>query len=291
MVNKVYLESEEGKLFKLTVDNNGVLGTEEIPTKCIPGYEVKFLIDPKVVLNGEELSEDFKKVFELKGITRASYYDTDNLDLNKSGWTIRVRKKSNKKAQQCTFKKRYSGINKGHKLKQNELDKTLLKAFKEGFHSVNESFNEGCEVDYGYSNCTLSFSNDLDIELTGKGNIDIPDEEESLIFIKENKPKDLNLDLGKIREHGPVELKTYSAKIEDIEFSLDILSVVSSKGSDSMETIVELSFKLEDYTGEIQKSGLNTVNKLRDKVQYSLNKYGILLKEDSLKTNIILNRY
>lgn len=66
------------------------------------GYEVKFLVNPDLILDNstKEPNAEFLALFTgmaLKGTTVVSYYDDDDLSLNQQNWTIRIRKKSNKK--------------------------------------------------------------------------------------------------------------------------------------------------------------------------------------------------
>ena len=295
-MNNIILESLEGRRFKLIVNNSGTLGTIEVPAPLKVGYEVKFLVDQTLVLDEEgNYVEDFKNLFtdfELKGTTKMSYYDTEELALNEAGWTIRIRKKSNKKAQQCTFKKRYGGINKGEILKQKEIDGAIKKAVKEGYNTLNVDFPEA-EIDYSFSNATLSFSCDIDIVETGKNNTDIPNSEESIAFIEANKPEIFDLPLEGIREHGAVILTSYSAMMEDVEVAIESMTIKASKEAvDETETIIEVSFKLEDYEGErADKTDLEIVNELREKLRTKLNEGGYLIERNGLKTNTILERY
>ena len=298
MSNKIILENPNGRRFQLVVDNDGNLGTKEVPAPCKPGYEVKYLVNPDLVLNDDgTYKEEFQNLFTdfaLKGTTRMSYYDTEDLALNQAGWTIRIRKKSNKKAQQCTFKRRYSGTNKKNVLTQKDVDKAVEKAYKDGFHNMNEQFKYDCEIDYGYSKATLSYSYDLDIATTGKGNVDIPNQEDSIVFITANVPSDLTLPLEGIREHGAVELTSYSAMMDNVvEVAIESMTIKATKDSEELETIIEVSFKLEDYAGEIVegKSDLELVNELRDNLYAKLYDTGYLLEKDGLKTNSILERY
>ena len=96
----IFIENGERK-FKLVpniaVDSLGqetvTVGVQEVAQAMIPGYEVKFLVDPAKILSGSEPIADFQNLvegFAQKGTTKMSY----------------------KKTQQCTFKKRYSKINK-----------------------------------------------------------------------------------------------------------------------------------------------------------------------------------
>ena len=298
MSNKIVLENPNGRRFQLVVDNDGNLGTKEVPAPCKPEYEVKYLVNPDLVLNDDgTYKEEFQNLFTdfaLKGTTRMSYYDTEDLALNQAGWTIRIRKKSNKKAQQCTFKRRYSGTNKKNALTQKDVDKAVEKAYKDGFHNMNEQFKYGCEIDYGYSKATLSYSYDLDIATTGKENTDIPNSEESIAYITANVPEELDLPLDGIREHGAVELTSYSAIMDNVvEVAVESMTIKASKDSEELETIIEVSFKLEDYVGEIVegKSDLELVNELRDNLYAKLYDAGYLLEKDGLKTNSILQRY
>ena len=238
---------------------------------------------------------EFLALFEgmsLKGSTKMSYYDTEDLALNNAGWTIRIRKKSNKKAQQCTFKKRYSKINKKSTLTQGDVNKGVKKATREGFNTLTP-FIGGCEIDYGFSKCTLSYSADYNIAETGKGNTDIPDSTTSIQFINTNKPAIFTEDISTIREHGAVTLTTYEGIFKGIiAVALDVMTIKDELGTGT-ETICEISFKLEDYTGVRyeKQTDLMLVNKLREELRAVLVEKGYLLEKDGLKTNMILQRY
>ena len=53
MANKIILENPNGRRFQLVVDNDGNLGTKEVPAPCKPEYEVKYLVNPDLVLNDD----------------------------------------------------------------------------------------------------------------------------------------------------------------------------------------------------------------------------------------------
>ena len=305
MSNKITLETDDGRKFEVGIQI-GVdeLGAEKISLvpiekkeKCKVGYEVKFLVNPDLVLDSstKQPNAEFLALFEgmsLKGTTVASYYDDDDLSLNQQNWTIRIRKKSNKKAQQCTFKKRYSKINRKEKLTQGEVNKSVMSATREGFDTLSP-FVDGCEIDYGFSKCTLSYSYDLSINETGKGDTTIPDSTASIAFINANKPALFNLPLDNIREHGAVTLTTYEGTFKGIvAVALDVMTIKDELGSGT-ETICEVTFKLEDYTGirYEKQTDLMLVNKLREELRTVLVEKGYLLEKDGLKTNMILQRY
>ena len=302
----IFIENGERK-FKLVpniaVDSLGqetvTVGLEEVAQAMTPGYEVKFLVNPDLILDNstKEPNAEFLALFtgmSLKGTTKMSYYDTEDLALNNAGWTIRIRKKSNKKAQQCTFKKRYSKINKKSTLTQGDVNKAIKSTEREGFNTVNaKNFLGGCEIDYGFSKCTLSYSADYNIAETGKGNTDIPDSTTSIQFINTNKPAIFTEDISTIREHGAVTLTTYEGIFKGIiAVALDVMTIKDELGTGT-ETICEISFKLEDYTGVRyeKQTDLMLVNKLREELRAVLVEKGYLLEKDGLKTNMILQRY
>ena len=302
----IFIENGERK-FKLVpniaTDSLGqetvTVGVEEVAQAMTPGYEVKFLVNPDLILDSstKQPNAEFLALFTgmaLKGTTKMSYYDTEDLALNNAGWTIRIRKKSNKKAQQCTFKKRYSKINKKSTLTQGDVNKAIKSTEREGFNTVNaKNFLGGCEIDYGFSKCTLSYSADYNIAETGKGNTDIPDSATSIQFINANKPAIFTEDLTGIREHGAVTLTTYEGTFKGIvAVALDVMTIKDELGSGT-ETICEVTFKLEDYTGVRyeKQTDLMLVNKLREELRAVLVEKGYLLEKDGLKTNMILQRY
>ena len=302
----IFIENGERK-FKLVpnivTDSLGqetaTVGLVEVAQAMTPGYEVKFLVNPDLILESstKQPNAEFLALFTgmaLKGTTKMSYYDTPDLALNNAGWTIRIRKKSNKKAQQCTFKKRYSKINKKSTLTQGDVNKAIKSTEREGFNTVNaKNFLGGCEIDYGFSKCTLSYSADYNIAETGKGNTDIPDSTTSIQFINTNKPAIFTEDISTIREHGAVTLTTYEGIFKGIiAVALDVMTIKDELGTGT-ETICEISFKLEDYTGVRyeKQTDLMLVNKLREELRAVLVEKGYLLEKDGLKTNMILQRY
>ena len=300
----IFIENGERK-FKLvpniTVDSLGTetvtVGVEEVAQAMTPGYEVKFLVNPDLILDSstKQPNAEFLALFtgmSLKGTTKMSYYDTEDLALNNAGWTIRIRKKSNKKAQQCTFKKRYSKINKKTTLSQGDVNKSVKKATREGFNTLTP-FIGGCEIDYGFSKCTLSYSADYNIAETGKGNTDIPDSVASIQFINTNKPAIFTEDISTIREHGAVTLTTYEGTFKGVvAVALDVMTIKDELGTGT-ETICEVGFKLEDYTGARyeKQTDLMLVNKLREELRAVLVEKGYLLEKDGLKTTMVLQRY
>lgn len=300
----IFIEKGERK-FKLVpniaVDTSGLetvtVGLEEVAQAMTPGYEVKFLVKPDLVLDSstKQPNADFLALFTgmaLKGTTKMSYYDTPDLTLNEAGWTIRIRKKSNKKAQQCTFKKRYSKINKKSTLTQGDVNKSVKRATREGFDTLSP-FLGGCEIDYGFSKCTLSYSADYNIAETGKGQTDIPDSTTSIQFITNNKPTIFTEDITNIREHGAVELTMYAGTFKGtVEVELDVMTIKDELGTGT-ETICEVSFKLEDYTGARyeKQTDLMLANKLREELRAVLVEKGYLLEKDGLKTTMVLQRY
>ena len=106
MSNKITLETDDGRKFEIGIQI-GVdeLGAEKISLvpiekkeKCKVGYEVKFLVNPDLVLDSstKQPNAEFLALFTgmaLKGTTKMSYYDTPDLALNQQNWTIRIRKK------------------------------------------------------------------------------------------------------------------------------------------------------------------------------------------------------
>ena len=78
-----------------------------------------------------------------------------------------------------------------------------------------------------------------------------------------------------------------------VEVAIESMTIKATKDSEELETIIEVSFKLEDYAGEIVegKSDLELVNELRDNLYAKLYDTGYLLEKDGLKTNSILERY
>lgn len=250
---------------------------------AVPDYEVKFLLDSKQILeqNGA-LKNSVSSAFNMNGAAKrlsVEYFDTNGLDLNGAGWNVRFRKKEDKKNYELAYKKRYTIVN-------GDIQAALTKANAEGFNASDDNYE--AEVDWGYGKQTLSFTTEKKVD-AAKG-LSLPAPDQALGMLLTNLPgklknagssnwgKDM---LAKSREHGPVSVSKYEGTFNGLETDIEVWPIRSANGS-STENIIEVSFKTTDY----QAASDN-----RSKLMALLQAKGWLVPQDSLKTNLVLERY
>ncbi len=114
------------------------------PDVASHGWEIKLGLDPNGALKGGRPTHELLHAFRLEDVpdTRAySYYDTEEHDLNKAGWAIRLRHKDGKDFE-GTYKKRYT-------VGEGGVDAALKLARDEGFDATDKNYD--AEVDWTYS--------------------------------------------------------------------------------------------------------------------------------------------
>lgn len=248
-----------------------------------PGFEVKFCLKPELTLNSNNaLSEEIMDIFSISAKTEMflMYLETDNdRFLNKNGWNVRVRRKKGKKIE-YTFKKRYPVVG--------TLDETLTLAASEGFDStINDSYK--VEVDRGLNKQTLSFSYSYKESLKGD-ETKLPTVPNAISTIKKKCPALFKNWLSsnggtKVLEscrcYGIITPIRYTGTYKGLEVDIEVWEILKEDHS-MVEPVVELSFK----TDHIEEAEVKRAE-LRD----ALEKMGILLPVDVLKTQMILDRY
>ncbi|GGA47260.1 hypothetical protein [Paenibacillus physcomitrellae] len=252
-------------------------------SNAVPSYEVKFLLDASKVLNSNGLLQSsVTSAFDVDDPAEkqlVEYFDTDALDLNESGWNVRFRKKEDKKKYELTYKKRFSITN-------GDIDAALTAANKAGFDSSDDNYE--AEIDWGYSKQTLSFSNDKE-ESASKG-LSVPSESKALDILVDNIPgklEDTNSKgwgkdtLKDSRAHGPVTVDKYEGEFNGLETDIEVMPVKTADGK-GMESVIEISFKTDSYS---------EASSNRAELMSLLDSKGWLVHADSLKTNLVLERY
>jgi hypothetical protein len=255
----------------------------EAAGNAVPSYEVKFLLSNDTVLKQDfTLKNEVKDAFQINEPAArmlVEYFDTMDLSLNDSGWNVRFRKKEDKKKYELTYKKRYAVVN-------GDINAALNQANLDGFSAADTNYD--AEVDWGYSKQTLSFSNDKE-ESTSKG-LTLPNETEALDMLvskipgkldKTNAPGWGTAKLLQAYAHGPILASRYSGTFEGLDTDIEVWPIASANGSGT-DYIVEISFKTDDYQTAASK---------RTNLMNLLNSKGWLVPADSLKTNLVLERY
>lgn len=272
----------------LALVSNGLTGAD-LPTasaaaNAVPSYEVKFIADPEAVLTSDgQVRQEVMEQFDLASSPEAigvAYFDTDDLALNEEDWSVRFRKKEEKSNDELTYKKRYPVVN-------GDIDAALDLANREGFDSSDDNYE--AEMDWGYGQQTLSFSNEKKVKTKAKG-AELPDEEEMLSLLLDKLPGKLNKwsapdwgerTLSESRAHGPLVFERYRGEWENQELTLEVWPIRNSEGT-GVENLVEISFKTDE---------LEVAAQLRLELLELLESNGWLLPVDGLKTRLILERY
>lgn len=258
-------------------------GKAEAAANAVPSYEVKFMLKADKVLNRDlTLQDQVEKTFAIEEPAArmlVEYFDTASLELNDTGWNVRFRKKEDKKKYELTYKKRYAVIN-------GDINAALDQANRDGFSADDTNYD--AEIDWGYGKQTLSFSNDKDVSAS-KG-LKLPSEKDALEMLVNEIPGKLDKTNGSgwgtsvlknSYAHGPVSVSRYTGIFDGLETDIELWPIVGADGSGT-ESIIEISFKTDDY---------QTAASERAKLMKLLEDKGWLIPADSLKTNLVLERY
>jgi hypothetical protein len=251
---------------------------------AVPTYEVKIDLTTAALDASHAPTAAVKAAFGITGSAEArsyEYYDTDALDLNAQGWDVRLRHKSGSDFEE-SYKKRFPVTN-------GDIDAALDQANAAGFDSSDTNYD--AEVDWGYADQTLSFSNEKSHSASGYSGTSMPSSSTGRTWLVNEIPgklDDWNSNnwgsdtLNASRAHGPVTSQVWSGAWESSDdASIEVLPVTDSSGTGT-EYVVELSLKTDNYTDAAQ---LHT-----DAIATAQNN-GWLYQGDILKTQLILDRY
>lgn len=261
---------------------NFIVRAEE---NMIPTYEVKFLLDSFQVLNSDKLlKKTYRDLFETGSDYEkigVLFLETTERDFGNEGWINRIRVEEDASEFELTFKKRYE-------ITDGDIDAALSMANQEGFDVTDTNY--GAEVDWGYSKMTLSLSCEKNKSNKGYDNLELPKKGDAIDIIKDKMPgKEVDWlydDWGteKIEDTkkvGPVEYSKYKGKYSDYKVAIEIWPI-ENQLTEETTYITELSYKADTYDEAAS-------------IRYSLKEYldnlGILLHEDSLKTQTIMDAY
>lgn len=250
----------------------------------VPSYEVKLLLDSTQVLDASQLlTPAILSEFNLSSPKQANveYFDTNNLDLDGSGWSVRFRKKESKDNYELNYKKRYA-------IQNGDIGAALTLANSEGFDITDDNYE--AEVDWGYGKQTLSISLDKKVSTSLNGALGLPSESVTRGLLLDKLPGKLKnwsssnwgkTQLQNARTYGPVLTSKYEGSWNGLEVDVEIWPIRDAAGT-GIEPLVEISFKTADY---------NTASTNRTALINSLNDKGWLIPADGLKTQLMLSRY
>ncbi len=251
---------------------------------AVPTYEVKIDLTTAAPDASHAPTSAVKAAFGITGSASSrsyGYYDTDGLDLNAQGWDVRLRHKSGSDFEE-SYQKRFPVVD-------GDINAALDEANAEGFDSSDTNYD--AQVDWGYADQTLSFSNEKSHSGSGYSGTSMPSSSTGRSWLVNEIPgklddwsaKNWGTDtLGASRLHGPVTSQVWSGAWESSDdASIEVLPATDSSGTGT-EYVVELSLKTDDYADAAQ---LHT-----DAISVA-NANGWLYPGDILKTQLILDRY
>jgi len=267
----------------------GTVVTPKQPAKAaanmVPDYEVKLLMNPMVVLGSDhKLKSGVRSTFGMPDtVTKMNvqFMDTGDQDMYDAGWVARIRKMEGEDDFELTYKKRYP-------ISGGQIDAALTLANTEGFDATDTNYD--AQVEWGYQNQTLSISNDKTGKKSGYHGMDLPSASDSRDLLSDHVPGKLD-DwlyngwgedmLDDSRKYGPVLAKRYTGTWSGIKTYIEIWPILNAAGTGT-DYIVEISFKTTSRTTAAQKHD--------DLIAY-LQTQGWFLAQDSLKTQLIMDRY
>lgn len=263
-----------------------------MPNKLTPDFEVKCLLKPGEVLTADgKLKGDVVSAFGITADPKKmtiQFMDTENKDISTNGWNLRIRKTEGKDKIELTYKKRYpldSSAETGISEVQHNITTAVAKAEHDGF-DVASDFDAQIEV--GYQKQTLSISRDKKVSGDGLEGLNLPLANEARDFLIEEAPRQFrkwSSGMDHLREavvYGPVHATRSEGTLGDLEIDIEVWPIRKSKSDSALELTVEASFKAKTIENAL-KGKADLVKLLSDR--------GWLLPEDSLKTQLIMERY
>ena len=196
------------------------------------------------------------------------------------GWIVRLRTIEGETGLELAYKKRF-------RIGDRPLSQILEQAASEGFGADDPNYR--AQVEWG-SRRTLSFTRKKTVHVRGVKGMELPEEADArTVAVEEiagklDRAKSAGWARGILAEahvYGPVKGRRWSGKLDGMKLDLEVWEVRMAGGKGT-EPIVELSFKEDDGAkAESQRATLAGFLKEKD----------WLLKEDVLKTELILQRY
>ncbi len=255
--------------------------------------EVKFLLNSDKVLNEDHLLNDETIAFfgfENEDYRQLDvvYLETAEKDFFTEGWINRLRLKEGKTKFERTYKKRYPLTETG----ADAIQKGLEQAAADGLDVTSGNFS--AEVDWGYSNMTLSITHEDDAKHPSITTIDQfdKDRDAAIEFFGNAMPEEEDnwkgvtswgtTTLEKTLMVGPVPFTRIRGSWEEIpEVTIEICPIPDSETGETTY-ITELAFKTDDY----EEAAAN-----KERLTKILDEKGILEHRDALKASTILDAY
>ncbi|WP_336790036.1 hypothetical protein [Paenibacillus sp. MMO-177] len=250
-----------------------------------PDYEVKLLMNPKTTLGPDyKLTSSVLNAFSMPRKTtkmNVAYLDTNSKDITNNGWSIRIRKIEDEDHFELTYKKRYAITN-------DDINAALTQPNDDGLDSGDESYDS--QVEWGDQNKTLSMAYSASVSNAGYTGMDLPPINDTRSLTIGNAPDKfsnwLSASWGKnklqaSRYYGPVLAKRSTGTWRGMKLYIEVWPIKNAAGTGT-EYVVEASFKTHSATSASAK---------HNELAAYLKSKGWLLAQDSLKTQLIMDRY
>jgi hypothetical protein len=259
--------------------------TTQTELNIVPDFEVRLLLNPTAVLGPKhELNGTVLSAFDMPPtVTKLNvqFLDKCSKEIYIAGWSTRIRKDENENDLELTYKKRYAITN-------SDIDAALTVANNDGFNAGSAKYN--AQVEWGYKTQTLSISCKKSIADSGNIKTDLPGIINSReMLIKQAPDKFDNFSFNKwgtsalevSRIFGPVHVRRSIGLWKDMPLYIEIWPLLNLART-GIEYIVEASFKTTDHAiASAEQTNLAAY----------LERKSWFLAEDSLKTQIIMERY
>ncbi|KAM6504668.1 hypothetical protein FSOLCH5_015171 [Fusarium solani] len=250
-----------------------------------PEYEVKLLLNPTAVLGPDhELTSTVLSTFDMPPtVTKLNvqFLDKSCKEIYTAGWSPRIRKIENEDGLELTYKKRYAIID-------GDIDAALTTANNDGFDAGDAKYE--AQVEWGYQKQTLSISRKKMTEDSENSGTDLPGTSNSRAMLIDKAPDKFDnwqssnwgtAALAKSRIFGPVLAKRWIGTWSGMQLYIEVWPILN-RAVQGIEYIVEVSFKTESRAAASAK---------HDRLITYLQGKGWFLAKDSLKTQLIMERY
>ena len=257
----------------------------------IPDTEVKFLINPDLVLDGAgnllaEIADLFGGFERDRGRTvTMQFMDTPDQVFNSDGWFNRIRYRDwNQPSEgyQITYRRRIPI----EPVNEQTIRLAVEQAYTDGF--VGWDMN----LDWSYDAAALTLSYSAQ---TGEpASSVLPDDEMARELLQEHMPEQMAQHFNRelldafdhVVAHGPVTFRRYEFDFPGTDeriLRIEVLPITSTTGV--VDHIVEVSFEFEN------EGNFEVISQRRAEMQMLLDGAGILLPESGLRTTLVLDQY
>lgn len=254
-------------------------------SNMVPDYEVKLLMNPGAVLGSDfKLTSAVLSAFSMPTtVTKmnVAFLDTNAKDIYNNGWSPRIRKTEGESDFELSYKKRYA-------ISNNDINAALTQAYNDGFNSGDTSYE--AQVEWGYQKKTLSITRTKSGSKSGYSGMDLPSIADARSLMINNAPDKFNnwvssgwgtSKLSSSRYFGPVLAKRSVGTWSGLQLYIEVWPIKNAAGTGT-EYVVEASFKTTSAT---------TASAKHDELIAYLQSKGWFLAQDSLKTQLIMDRY